>query len=108
MAFFVMLALAGGARAEENLESLTVDGVTYSNVTVIARTDTHISFKHSKGFASVKLSTLPPESQTQVGYTPPPPPKTAVERARDFTRDLTKDFNDPRLDPRFQMIEKEI
>lgn len=81
----VILSLAVPANAEDvRLESLTVDGNAYSNITVVGKTATHIEFKHAHGFASVKVKMLPDEVQIKLGYTPPPPPKTAMEITRDL------------------------
>ncbi len=82
---------------EEHLSSLTIDGNTFSNVTIISRTRTHLSFKHAHGFASVKLATLPAKEQTKVGYTPPAPPKSMVTRAQESMTDKMAWLNDPRL-----------
>jgi hypothetical protein len=88
MAFAVTIGFAGWAQ-EDKLDSLTIAGNTFSNVTIISRTKTHLSFKHNGGFASVRLTELPQTEQTKVGYTPPPPPKTMVQRAREHTAEYT-------------------
>ena len=103
--FWAALAVVPGARADdERLESLTISGNTFSNVTIISRTKTHISFQHAHGFASVKLTALPPSDQTKIGYTPPPPPKTMLDRAKD----LTAWVNDPRIHRFEQEIRAEV
>lgn len=81
---------------EEKLDSLTIAGNTFSNVTIISRTKTHLSFKHSGGFASVRLAQLPQTEQTKVGYTPPPPPKTVLQRAKEYVDENLAWVNDPR------------
>ena len=79
----VILSLALHASAEDvRLDSLTVDGNAYSNITVVGKTATHIEFKHAHGFSSVKVKMLSDEVQIKLGYTPPPPPKTAMEIGR--------------------------
>lgn len=100
MAGLASFLIVHQAHADEKFDSLTIGGNTFSNVTVISRTKTHISFQHAHGFSSVRMTTLPPSDQTKVGYTPPPPPKTVLDRAKD----LTAWVNDPRL----QAMEKEI
>jgi hypothetical protein len=85
------------ARADTHLDSLTFEGHTYSNITVVGKTATHIEFKHAHGFASFKAKTLPEDVQIKLGYTPPPPPKKPL----DFTKDMKKDFL---ADPRIQEI----
>ena len=97
LAFALAVGIAPGIWAqEEKLPSLTIAGNTFSNVTIISRTKTHLSFKHSGGFASVRLTALAQTEQTKVGYTPPPPPKTMVQRAQDYTEEHLAWLNDPR------------
>lgn len=93
LALWLVLIIVQGVWAEEKLGSLTIDGNTFSNVTIITRTGTHISFEHAGGFASVKLAALPASAQTKVGYRPPAPPKTMTERLKE----LTAWVHDPRL-----------
>jgi hypothetical protein len=100
----VCLMAGHAVYAQDRMDTLTVSGTTFSNVTVISRTASHLSFKHAHGFASVKLTALAPTAQTQVGYTPPPPPKTVVDYTADYTKQLTAWINDPRL----KLIEKEV
>ena len=59
--------------SQKTFDTLTVGRTTFSNVTIVTRTATHISFQHAQGFATVKMIDLLPESQTKLGYTPPPP-----------------------------------
>ena len=94
-----MIALATPklSHAEVHLDSLTCDGHTYSNITVVGKTATHIEFKHAHGFSSVNAKMLPEDVQIKLGYTPPPPPKKPL----DFTKDIKKDFL---ADPRIQEI----
>jgi uncharacterized protein DUF5684 len=102
--------------AQETLDSLTTyDEITYSNVTITALGNTHISFKHADGVATVKVSRLPPEELAKIGYTPPPPPKSLLDYAKDLTSQLkalapqlTTSFAQWRNDPRVQMLEQEI
>ena len=100
LALGVALAVVSVAQGEERLESLAAGGVIYSNVTVVTRTATHITFKHTHGFSTVKLGALTSDNQVKVGYTPPPPPR----KVTDFVHDFTQTFNDPRL----QLLEKEV
>src|SRR6185436_8225774 len=93
---------------DEKLETLTITGNTFSNVTIISRTRTHLSFKHANGFASVKLTTLDATEQTKVGYTPPPPPRTVLDRAKDRAKDYTMDFASWLDDPRVKALEADI
>jgi len=89
---------------DEKLETLTITGNTFSNVTIISRTRTHLSFKHSGGFASVRLTELPAKEQTKVGYKPPPPPKTVLQRTKDYTAEYTGVIERWLDDPRVQAL----
>ncbi len=91
--------MASSATGREiRLDSLSVDGATYSNVTVVGTTATHIEFKHAHGFASVKAKMLPEDLQIKLGYTPPPPPKQPL-------KDLSRNISNLRDDPRYKEIE---
>jgi hypothetical protein len=50
--------------------TLTVDGVTYSNVTFGTATPLSVSIRHRTGIASVPLAKLPPDLQQRLGYDP--------------------------------------
>jgi hypothetical protein len=91
--------------ADEHFDSLTMAGNTYSNVTVITKTAKHVSFKHSKGFASVKVTDISEDLRLKLGYAPPPPPKKPLDFTKDLTKDLTKGYQ---LDPRVQEIQDHI
>lgn len=57
-------------RADDVIPSLTVDGVTYSNVTVGTVTPTKVGIIYSGGIASLPLEKLSPELQKRFGYDP--------------------------------------
>jgi len=50
--------------------TITVDGITYSNVTWRTVTPATVSILHATGAASIPLERLPPELQKQFGYDP--------------------------------------
>ena len=56
------IALVASHADETNL-TLTVDGVTYSNVTFRTATPYAISIRHKSGAASIPLAKLPPDLQ---------------------------------------------
>jgi hypothetical protein len=56
--------------AEETNLTLTVNGVTYSNVTFVRATPYAVSVRHSTGIAAIPLSQLPPDLQQRFGYNP--------------------------------------
>ncbi len=61
------------ARAEDTNAlpgTITVDGITYSNVTWRSVTPATVSIFHRTGVASIPLEKLPPELQKKFGYDP--------------------------------------
>lgn len=58
------------AHADETNLTLTVDGVTYSNVTFGTVTPTKATIFHTGGVASFPLGKLPPDLQQRFGYDP--------------------------------------
>jgi thiol-disulfide isomerase/thioredoxin len=61
-----------------NLSTLKVGNTTYQNVTVLGANTTDLYFKHSRGFANVKLKYVPAELQKRFDYNP----KAAAEAER--------------------------
>jgi hypothetical protein len=96
------------AAADEYFPILTIGGNTFSNVTIISRSATHVSFKHAGGFASVRVASLPANEQTKVGYTPPPPPKTTVDNVRDYANEYLKPLTQLLENPRVQKLIEEV
>lgn len=60
--------------------TITVDGITYSNVTWRTVTPATVSITHSTGAATIPLEKLPPELLTRFGYDPQ---RTAEYRAQE-------------------------
>ncbi len=68
---FVFAVAASFAEETNTLPTtITVDGVTYSNVTWRTVTPTTVSILHKTGVASIPLEKLPPELQQKFGYDP--------------------------------------
>jgi hypothetical protein len=67
-----VFAVAALFAQETNLlpTTITVDGVTYSNVTWRTVTPATVSIFHQTGVASIPLEKLPPELQQRFGYDP--------------------------------------
>jgi hypothetical protein len=61
------------------LDALKVGAVTYSNVTVTARTSTDLFIRHRRGIANFKLSELSTEALEQLGYLAPKPTAAPAE-----------------------------
>lgn len=53
---------------QDKLPSLTINGETYSNVTITSVTATDIYFSHSGGLGNAKLKRLSPELQARFGF----------------------------------------
>lgn len=89
---FSLVVLNGGSlRADETLSTMAVAGSTYSNVTVLSTSATHVFVKYHKGFASFRLADLDADSQSQLGYAPPAP-TTPSKMSR-----ITRMADDPRI-----------
>jgi hypothetical protein len=54
--------------ADEGVLELKTRTATYTNVTVTAKSDTNVYFKHAGGVSSIKVEELAPESQQSLGY----------------------------------------
>jgi hypothetical protein len=69
--FLILCCLAvQSAFADDTNLTLTVDGITYSNVTFGSVTPSSVSIRHSTGIAAVPLDKLPPDLQQRFGYDP--------------------------------------
>ena len=80
----LILWLAFAALGETiKLDTLKVGTTTYSNVTVLGANSTDLYFKHSHGFANVKLKYVAPDLQKRFGYDP----KTAEDAERRQTEE---------------------
>ncbi|MCI0745811.1 MAG: hypothetical protein L0Y58_10440 [Verrucomicrobia subdivision 3 bacterium] len=60
--------MAKGEEVGINFETVTSDGVTYTNATVVTKTPTHVTIRHSRGMASLKAKTLDTAAQRRLGY----------------------------------------
>lgn len=81
-----LLWRAMSASAQEAMPVLETDSQTYSNVVVTSKTATHIFITHSLGMAGIKVRSLDPALQKELGYELEP----AAHRRRGsiFTREL--------------------
>lgn len=82
---------AHGASTNDTFDTLRVGSIAYSNVQIRGRTGTDVYFRHSRGFANVKVDELPPEVQLLLGYEPEP------ERRGPIVLDLGRLKADPRI-----------
>lgn len=76
--FFFAVAVIG-SRADDSNVTLTVEGITYSNVIFRTVTPLTVTVFHETGIATIPLEKLPPELQKRFGYNPE---KAAAERNR--------------------------
>ena len=70
------------AFADETNLVLTVDGVTYSNVTFGTVTPSSVTIFFRTGVASIALEKLPPDVQKQLGYSPEKIAELRTEEAK--------------------------
>jgi hypothetical protein len=75
--FFAVAVL--GSRAEDSNVTLTVDGVTYSNVIFRTVTPLTVTVFHKTGVVAIPLEKLSPELRERFGYDPV---RAAAERTR--------------------------
>ena len=69
--FLLLCCLAAHSTfADETNLTLTVDGITYSNVTFGTVSPASVSIHHSTGLATIPLAKLPAELQQRFGYDP--------------------------------------
>jgi tetratricopeptide (TPR) repeat protein len=69
----ILLVLAGfpalaGQEMNPPIPALTVNGITYSNVTFGSATPASVTILHRTGIATLPLAAVPPEIQTRFGY----------------------------------------
>jgi hypothetical protein len=78
----LVFSVATSFAAETNMlpTTITVDGITYSNVTWRTVTPATVSIFHQTGVASIPLEKLPPDLQQRFGYDPQ---KAAAYRAQE-------------------------
>src|SRR5664280_1023157 len=75
--FFAVAVL--GSRAEDSNVTLTVEGVTYSNVIFRTVTPLTVTVFHKTGVVAIPLEKLSPELRQRFGYDPE---RAAAERTR--------------------------
>jgi hypothetical protein len=102
------LALVPPVHAEEAkpeiIDSLTVAGITYTNVQLMNRTKSDVFIKHSGGVLNVKIKDLDKSAQLQLGYHLADNPTTN-------SVPITKGRNplpDFKLDPRWEELQEQI
>ena len=68
--FLVFAFTVVASRADETNLTLTVDGVSYSNVTFGTVTPSGVNIRHSTGIARLPLAKLPADLQQRFGHDP--------------------------------------
>jgi hypothetical protein len=66
------------ADADIKLESVTSEGVTYSNVVIFSKSATHVSISYAGGMASLKAKSLDMATQRKLGYLAAEEPTTKL------------------------------
>jgi hypothetical protein len=78
----IAACLGGFASLAQDLPTLTVGGVTYTNVKFGTITPTSVSIMHSAGIATLPLSALPASLQEEFNYDPERVKRAAEAAAR--------------------------
>jgi hypothetical protein len=65
---FLLFVFCLPVRAEDTNLTLTVSGVTYSNVVFVRSNPYAVTIRHTTGIASIPLSQLPHDLQQRFGY----------------------------------------
>jgi hypothetical protein len=75
-----MLAMLAGnpLSADETFETLKAGSETYTNVTVLNKTDRYVFIKHAGGSINLKVKDLAAEDLKKLGYTPAEPAKPSA------------------------------
>jgi hypothetical protein len=76
-AFLLVATVVLAANADETNFTLTIEGITYSNVIWRSATPASVSIFHKSGAATIPLEKLPPDLQKRFGYDP--------QKAADYT-----------------------
>jgi uncharacterized membrane protein YhaH (DUF805 family) len=85
--------------AEETFETLDTGSGVFTNVAVLTKSKTHISFNHERGFATVKLTDLDSNTLHALGYIVAPPKPARRPLA------LPKEI---KVDPRLQAAQQQF
>jgi hypothetical protein len=102
-ALFLISFLQGSAFAtEETFTTLEVGAHVYTNVTVTTKAKNYIFIQHSTGMQNIRISDLPEDIRTQLGYVPEvPKSQKAADWAKGKMADLhvgnvsAEDLRDP-------------
>jgi hypothetical protein len=68
LALFPVAAFAAVAADDEQLDTLTVGSITYSNVIIKGKTRSDVFIRHAAGMANLKVKDLDPAVRLQLGY----------------------------------------
>ena len=81
-----LLLVWAAPAAQMKLDSLMIRGRSYTNVTVLNYTTTHVFFTYQGGSASVKLRDLEPDLQERFNYDPAAAAEAEKQQAADELR----------------------
>src|SRR5438270_1760720 len=71
LCLILVVSLNAQAALEQSFEMLQVGTATYQNVTVTTKDKNYIFILHSKGMTSIKVTDLPSNIRTTLGYQDP-------------------------------------
>lgn len=98
------LAAPSAHSGEQKFDTLQVGTQTYKNVTVTTKSKNYVFILHSQGMTSLKLSELPGDVLTQLGYQDPSVPKVATNGPAVWAKQTVAKLDSPEV----KKIEEEI
>lgn len=66
----------GATPTGKTFPTLTIGVTTYTNATITDVSGGSVFLRHSRGFESLRIESLSPEVQQQLGVQPPPPDRS--------------------------------
>lgn len=72
---------AGATPTGKTFATLTIGATTYTNVTITDVSGGSVFLRHSRGFESLRIESLSPETQQQLDVQPPPPERSGRKKS---------------------------
>lgn len=86
-----------GASLEQSFDLLQIGTSTYRNVTVTTKSKSYIFILHSKGMTNVKVSDLPADVRTALGYEDPAAPHLKTNTPAAWARQTLSKIESPQV-----------
>src|SRR2546422_9395192 len=93
----LMRPVSSTAAAEETFAVLQIGTRTYRNVTVTTKAKNYIFIMHSDGMTNFKITELPPELRSKLGYSDVPKEKTGSAALSAWTKQTATRMHFPQL-----------